>query len=357
MTYLVGAGEKLSKAEKKRIKETYGVLVIPQGETERAKELRRRADAYVRGQIEQVERSQEIWLRLHPNATPAELEKRRKGLDAIIEYVKGEKYAGELTALPRWDWRENGIRLAPVANQGEKCNTCWAFTASEAASASYQKFLNDKSNLMYFEPNPETGEFFAMPDSFFRTFGGPWVQDLLNCMKIEESDMCLSGWHGRAFEFMVDGKGIPMTFDDGLTIPEGRPNAGMKFRREYFPGRKLECSPAMGFKKAASWDYVSSPPDAVPTVEELKTALVRHGPLAMPIYYDDCLAAYRGGVFNEKDSGPINHVVLLVGWDDKKGAWLIKNSWGEKWGEKGYGWIKYGSNNIGSFAAWIDAGE
>lgn len=48
-------------------------------------------------------------------------------------------------------------------------------------------------------------------------------------------------------------------------------------------------------------------------------------------------------------------MVLLIGWDDEKGAWLVKNSWGEEWGEKGFGWIKYGSNNIGVFAAWIDA--
>jgi cathepsin L len=52
----------------------------------------------------------------------------------------------------------------------------------------------------------------------------------------------------------------------------------------------------------------------------------------------------------------INHAVLLIGWDDEKQAWLIKNSWGEQWGEKGFAWIKYGSNNIGVFAAWVDTG-
>jgi cathepsin L len=51
----------------------------------------------------------------------------------------------------------------------------------------------------------------------------------------------------------------------------------------------------------------------------------------------------------------INHVVLLIGWDDEKQAWLVKNSWGESWGEKGFAWIRYGSNNIGVFAAWIEA--
>ena len=68
------------------------------------------------------------------------------------------------------------------------------------------------------------------------------------------------------------------------------------------------------------------------------------------------MLAYKGGVFNEKTEGKVGHVVLLIGWDDDRQAWLVKNSWGEKWGEKGFGWIKYGSNNIGQFAAWIDAG-
>ncbi len=47
------------------------------------------------------------------------------------------------------------------------------------------------------------------------------------------------------------------------------------------------------------------------------------------------------------------HAVLAVGYDDaltikngtgdneKTGAFLIRNSWGEGWGEKGYGWLPY----------------
>ena len=35
--------------------------------------------------------------------------------------------------------------------------------------------------------------------------------------------------------------------------------------------------------------------------------------------------------------GYINHAVLLVGYTT--GAWLVKNSWGTGWGDKGYVWI------------------
>ncbi|VVB58332.1 Papain family cysteine protease [Candidatus Anstonella stagnisolia] len=48
---------------------------------------------------------------------------------------------------------------------------------------------------------------------------------------------------------------------------------------------------------------------------------------------------------NERVLG--GHAVLCVGYDDKmeigsqRGAFLIRNSWGEGWGEKGYGWLPY----------------
>ena len=56
---------------------------------------------------------------------------------------------------------------------------------------------------------------------------------------------------------------------------------------------------------------------------------------------------------NGHSTGDVNHVVVLIGWDDQRQAWLVKNSWGETWGEQGFGWIAYGSNNVGLYAAWI----
>ena len=35
------------------------------------------------------------------------------------------------------------------------------------------------------------------------------------------------------------------------------------------------------------------------------------------------------------------HAIIAVGYDNEKGALLIKNSWGDTWGNKGFGWLPY----------------
>ncbi len=35
------------------------------------------------------------------------------------------------------------------------------------------------------------------------------------------------------------------------------------------------------------------------------------------------------------------HAMLIVGYDDAQGAWLVRNSWGEECGDAGYMWIGY----------------
>ena len=52
------------------------------------------------------------------------------------------------------------------------------------------------------------------------------------------------------------------------------------------------------------------------------------------------------------DGRSIDHDVILAGWDDSKGAWLMRNSWGTGWACQGYGWIAYGADSIGTEAVF-----
>lgn len=357
-TYLVGAS-KLSAADKKRIRNEYGTLPIPKGEARRAKKIRAEALERQNRYIKMATDSFEEWRKAQPDA-PAEIVERNRQL---LQYYKDSlrddsPQIKEQTAERKFDFIKSA---GEVLNQGKGCNTCWAFASIDAARASIKRNLHPGSDegLILFGLE---GEAYARPGVTISIAGNPspFVQDLLNCMPISEQEMCRSGWHGRAFEFMVSGKGVPMSREEDYERRQIKDGVEQfmflpKGNREYTSGKKLPCAPNEGFKQALSWDYVNSPPNKLPTVEQLKTALVKHGPLVAPIVYDECLGNYRGGVFNEKNLGTVNHVVLLVGWDDDKEAWMIKNSWGKEWGENGFAWIKYGSNNIGVFAAWIDA--
>ncbi|HPR38866.1 MAG TPA: C1 family peptidase [Spirochaetota bacterium] len=100
--------------------------------------------------------------------------------------------------------------------------------------------------------------------------------------------------------------------------------------------------------------YITTNP---PSVKEIKEAICKYGPLFSSLKVTNLFQAYGGGVYDEKVhvSGPrdTNHAIVIAGWDDSKNAWLVRNSWGENWGENGYVWIEYGCANIGSNVAWI----
>ena len=52
---------------------------------------------------------------------------------------------------------------------------------------------------------------------------------------------------------------------------------------------------------------------------------------------------------------PSRHAVLAVGYDDSQGAgaFLIRNSWGAKWGDGGYGRLPYGYLALPGASAWL----
>lgn len=116
-----------------------------------------------------------------------------------------------------------------------------------------------------------------------------------------------------------------------------------------------------------------------PTVAQIKATLCEHGPVVSWVGVTDSFMGYTVGTYQQDedyatqktktcpDEGPpsgavCGHYVAIIGWDDAKNAWLVKNSWGTNWGneggfgtERGYMWIDYSANDIGAGAMWVEA--
>lgn len=71
----------------------------------------------------------------------------------------------------------------------------------------------------------------------------------------------------------------------------------------------------------------------------LKEALSTNGPIIVSLYVTSRWRFYKSGVWYDRQCSEVtNHSMLLVGFgtDNGKDYWLIKNSWGKDWGDKGY---------------------
>lgn len=211
-----------------------------------------------------------------------------------------------------FDWRTVS-GCPPIRNQGG-CGSCWAFATIGAVECAIQ-----------------------IKDSYTADLSEQW---LINCNTYNYS--CNGGWW--AFDFLTNsadscGKVGAMLESD---VP--------------YAGTDGSCVCAARTYRLSSWNEVN-PYVNIPSVDEIKQAIMTYGPVAVAVYVDSTFSAYHGGIFNASASGTVNHAVVLVGWDDTQGTsgvWFVRNSWSTGWGESGYMRIAYGCSSIGYAAAYVD---
>ncbi|HXC06597.1 MAG TPA: C1 family peptidase, partial [Bacteroidia bacterium] len=90
-----------------------------------------------------------------------------------------------------------------------------------------------------------------------------------------------------------------------------------------------------------------------PTDAQIKQAIYDYGPVWAGIDAGNNFQNYSGGVFSASDGTSIDHAIVLCGWDDTQGCWILRNSWNTSWGESGYMRIAYGTSGVGNSAEYL----
>ncbi|EAN31018.1 Papain family cysteine protease family protein [Theileria parva strain Muguga] len=203
--------------------------------------------------------------------------KEAKGVEEIkdISLVTGENL----------DWTRTDT-VSPVKDQGDHCGSCWAFSSIGSVESLYRLYKNK---------------------SYFLS-----EQELVNC---DKSSMGCSG-------------GLP------ITAMEYIHSKGISFESEIpYIGIDAPCRPSIKNKVFVDSISILKGNDVVN-----KSLVI--SPTVVAIAATRELKLYQGGVYTGKCGDALNHAVLLVGegYDEETGLryWIIKNSWGEDWGENGF---------------------
>nr|XP_056709755.1 cathepsin W [Euleptes europaea] len=204
------------------------------------------------------------------------------------------------------DWRKLGA-ITAVKKQ-KNCGSCWAFAAVSNIEALWNIHFHSPRNLS--------------------------VQEVVDCTRCGHG--CEGGYVWDAFQVVLN--------HSGLTKDERYP----------YVDKQQRCRKDRGKPVAWIQDYEFLPRDE----KYVAHVVASRGPVTA-VLNARSLQHYQKGIIRRPSQAcspkQVNHAVLIVGYGEVKSRrgswsgpyWIIQNSWGESWGEKGYFRLHRGTNTCG----------
>ncbi|KAG7473269.1 hypothetical protein MATL_G00093940 [Megalops atlanticus] len=203
------------------------------------------------------------------------------------------------------DWRQKGNYVTPVKYQGH-CGSCWTFSTTGC--------LESVTAIA-------TGKLMLLSE-----------QQLVDCAEAFNNHGCQGGLPSQAFEYIK--------YNNGLATEDGYP----------YTGRDGACKFQPDLAAAFVKDVVN-----ITMYDEMGMvdAVARLNPVSFAYQVTSDFMHYKDGVYSStkchNTTDDVNHAVLAVGYGEENGTpyWIVKNSWGTKWGKEGYFLIERGKNMCG----------
>jgi len=254
--------------------------------------------------------AKENWLTQLPKAEVKRMMGLQQAPPVDVDFVLPQMNIQEV--LPASiDWRNKDGRnwVSPILNQGN-CGSCVAFAAIGV--------LETQLNISALLPNMNIR---LSPSHLFSCGGGG----------------CDFGWMPESAARQLMKTGVTdeacMPYTSGAT------------------GQDVACSATCADVNQRTYRIANytTPTSYAKNVTAIKQALQK-GPLmtSLSVYAD--FMSYAGGVYKHTTGDYLGgHAISIVGYDDASQSFIIRNSWGEDWGESGFGHVAYSdSSGVGS---------
>ncbi|XP_067824762.1 procathepsin L-like [Heptranchias perlo] len=192
---------------------------------------------------------------------------------------------------PTVDWRPKGY-ITPVKDQGQ-CGSCWAFSTTGVLEGQVFK---------------KTGKLISLSEQY-----------LMDCSRAVGNAGCNGGSVMAGFLFIKE-KGIASEKSYPYTAKDG------------------DCTFNQNDIVATCKGVKQIPKNSE---ADLAAAVAMVGPISAGIDAEHrSFMLYKSGIFYEPHCSPVklDHGILVVGYgtENQKPFWIVKNSWGANWGNKGY---------------------